>query len=59
MQFSNECVREEITVIILSFYINLALPASKPTQSQGSDFVEKFIHVMHTYLCALGEKNLR
>lgn len=58
MQFSNECVRAEITVIILSFCINLALPASKPTQSQGRDFVEKFMRVPHTYLYALGEKIL-
>lgn len=50
--------RPEITVIIFSFYMNLALPAKKPTKSQGKDFLWKSMHVLpacSTHVYVLGK----
>lgn len=56
MQFSNECVRaknySDYPLFLYKFGSSSKL---RPTQSQGRDFVEKFMHVPHTYLYALGE----
>lgn len=54
--------RQEITVIIFSFDMNLALPEKKPTESQGAkssygNLCMFHIHALHACLC-VGE-NLR
>lgn len=51
--------RPEITVIIFSFYMNLALPAKKPTKPQTSYGNLCMFHMYALHACLCVGENLR